>query len=281
VNPGGPAAVEWSGELEIQGLTVAYGSHSPAVTDFSARVLPGTTLALLGSNGAGKSTVLRAVGGLLPLHGGRVVSGSVSIGGEVATAWSAARRVRAGLAQSLEGRRVFTQLTVEENLRAGAVTRRGRGAVEQGLDSVFARFPELVDRRHTKAGLLSGGQQQMLAIGRALMAAPRVVLLDEPSLGLAPKLIERVAETIREIQRDGISVLLIEQNVAMSLELADYAIVLESGRIAIEGTAADLAVDPRVQAAYLGGHAGAGTGDPAGKKVGLLLTQESRLQSKI
>ncbi|GAB2809906.1 ABC transporter ATP-binding protein [Streptomyces chlorus] len=245
--PQGPA------ELRIEDLTVAYGRRSPAVRGLSAVVPAGSTLALLGANGAGKTTVMRAITGLLGSHGGRVVSGSVFLDGVDVTRAAPAQRVRMGMAQTMEGRRVFAELSVEDNLRAGAWTRRGKAAVADELAAVFARFPEIADRRGDKAGYLSGGQQQMLAIGRALMARPRLLLMDEPSLGLAPKLVDRVAEIVEEISAEGTTVVLIEQNVAMGLAVSDHAIALETGSVALEGDTAMLARDDRIRAAYFGG----------------------------
>jgi branched-chain amino acid transport system ATP-binding protein len=160
------------------------------------------------------------------------------------------------MAQVMEGRRVFSELTVDENLKAGAITRKDRKAIATDADAVYERFPQLADRRSEKAGYLSGGQQQMLAIGRALMTRPKVLLLDEPSLGLAPKLVEQVGEIVTEINREGTTVLVIEQNVALALALSDSAYVLETGRVVTSGESKDLAQDDRVRQAYLGGHVG-------------------------
>ncbi|MGW1403488.1 ABC transporter ATP-binding protein [Streptomyces sp. NPDC002405] len=240
-------------ELRVEDLTVAYGPRSPALQGLSAHVPAGTTLALLGPNGAGKTTVMRAITGLLGRHGGRVVSGSITLDGVDITQSTPAQRVRLGLAQTMEGRRIFSELTVEENLRTGAWARPDRSGAAKELASVFDRFPEIAGRRKDRAGYLSGGQQQMLAIGRALMARPRLLLMDEPSLGLAPKLVDRVAGIIEEIAGEGTTIVLIEQNVAMSLAVAEYAIALEAGRVVLEGEAAALAEDDRIRAAYFGG----------------------------
>jgi branched-chain amino acid transport system ATP-binding protein len=248
-----PAA---STALAVRGLTVAYGAHAPVLHDVDLEVGAGETVALLGANGAGKSTFIRAVTGLLDVHQGRIVSGGILLNGLDVTNASASARVKAGIAQAMEGRRIFPQLSVEDNLKTGAITRRNSGDVRHDIEAVYERFPELAPRRSSKAGYLSGGQQQMLAIGRALMAKPKLLILDEPSLGLAPKLVERVFEVIAGIKASGTTVLLIEQNVAMALEAADRAYVFEIGRVAASGSAADLSMDDRVRNAYLGGHVG-------------------------
>ncbi|MBB6407162.1 ABC transporter ATP-binding protein [Arthrobacter sp. AZCC_0090] len=246
-----------SGELIVEGLSVAYGAHSLAIEDVHLRVGAGETLAVLGSNGAGKTTTVRAITGVLGSHSGRIVKGSIRLNGVEIAQLSPFARVRAGIAQCMEGRRVFSELSIDDNLRAGAITRRDNAAILRDVEAVYGRFPDLAGRRKEKAGYLSGGQQQMLAIGRALMARPSVLLLDEPSLGLAPKLVEMVAETIAEIKSQGTTVLLIEQNVAMSLDLSDHAVVLETGRVVLSGPTAELRNNPRIHAAYLGGHTGA------------------------
>jgi branched-chain amino acid transport system ATP-binding protein len=239
--------------LEVRGLSVAYGHHAPVLHSVDLAVAPGQTFALLGANGAGKTTLLRAVTGLLAHHGGRVLEGDIRVDDVSVVRERPAARVRAGLAQSMEGRRVFGDLSVVENLQLGAHVRRGRSDIAEDLEGVFERFPELADRRKTQAGYLSGGQQQMLAIGRALMARPRVLVLDEPSLGLAPQLVARVAGIISGLADDGMTVLLIEQNVALALQLADRACVLELGRVVVAGTADELRDDDAVRSAYLGG----------------------------
>jgi len=245
-----------AGALEVSGLTVSYGSQEPVVHDVTMEVPAGRVVALLGANGAGKTTILRAVTGLLTEHSGRIRSGSIVLDGRELTREPAAARVRAGVAQVMEGRRVFSELTVDENLKAGAITRKDRRQIAADAEAVYERFPDLVDRKGEKAGYLSGGQQQMLAIGRALMTRPKVLLLDEPSLGLAPKLVERVGEIITEINREGTTVLVIEQNVALALALSDMAYVLETGRVVASGPSSRLAEDDRVRQAYLGGHVG-------------------------
>jgi branched-chain amino acid transport system ATP-binding protein len=239
--------------LEVNGLTVAYGSRSPAVRDVSLRVPTGSVVALLGANGAGKTTTIRAITGLIGLTGGRAISGSVSLHGRDLGTMDCRQRVRRGLAQVLEGRHVFANLTVDDNLRAGAITRTDRRALKRDLEEIYGRFPDLTERRQTKAGLLSGGQQQMLVIGRALLTQPSVLMLDEPSLGLAPIIVHQVGDIIRQIRTAGTSVLLVEQDVSLAFALADYVYVLDSGQIIIEGRSDELQGDPRIQAAYLGG----------------------------
>lgn len=243
--------------LAFEGVSVAYGAHAPILHGIDLCVPVGSVVTILGANGAGKSSLVRAATGLLPHHRGRVIGGTVRLFGEDVTTVSASDRVRRGMAQALEGRRIFTQLTVEDNLRAGAITRRWDGALRDDIERVYERFPELATRRSSKGGVLSGGQQQMLAIGRALVAKPKLLVLDEPSLGLAPQLVNRIFEVIADIKREGVTVLLIEQNVAKALGAADYGYVLETGDVVLSGPAAQLAQDDSIKAAYLGGHAAA------------------------
>jgi ABC-type branched-subunit amino acid transport system ATPase component len=238
--------------LHIEALTVSYGDAVGALRDVSFDVRPGSIVAVLGNNGAGKSTLLRAICGTLPFDGGRVVSGSIDFGGRSLTGLDAAGVVRAGVVQVPEGRRVFADLTVEENLRAGGLTLPGRRQRRRELDAVLELFPRLRERRAQKAGLLSGGEQQMVAIGRALMAGPQLLLLDEPSLGLAPQIVDQVGEIVTEINARGTSVVLVEQNAAMALRIAHRAVVLEVGRVALEGEADDLAASDEVRRRYLG-----------------------------
>jgi branched-chain amino acid transport system ATP-binding protein len=217
----------------------------------SLEVPPGQVVALLGPNGAGKSTLLRAITGLLPVHRGRVARGEILLDGRRIDALSPARIVRRGVAQVLEGRRIFSELTVEENLRAGAYTlpRRRRPA----LETAYEHVPVLRDRRRRTAGYLSGGELQMLAMWRALMSRPRYLLLDEPSLGLAPRMVRRVRDLILEVNREqGTAVLLVEQNAHMALEVASHAYVLENGRNALDGPAAELRENEEVRELYLG-----------------------------
>lgn len=237
--------------LRIRELAVSYADGTPALRGVSIDVPAGTVVAVLGANGAGKSTLLRAISGTLPFANGRVDAGTIEFGGRRLDRLGPAAIVRAGVVQVPEGRQIFEQLTVEENLRAGALstpTRRRRPARER----VYRLFPVLRERAGQRAGLLSGGEQQMLAIGRALMARPRLLLLDEPSLGLAPRMVERIGEVIAEIHRQGTSVVLVEQNASLGLDLADTAYVLEVGAVALHGPAARLAGTDEVRDRYLG-----------------------------
>ncbi|MHB1303822.1 MAG: ABC transporter ATP-binding protein [Acidiphilium sp.] len=234
--------------LDIADLRVNYGQIE-ALKGVSLTVAPGEIVAILGANGAGKTTLMRSVSGLLPAR-----SGHIGFDGADITRLGADRIVRRGIAHSPEGRRVFGTLSVLENLRLGGFT-RPHGEIAASLDFVLAMFPRLAERRGQLAGTLSGGEQQMLAIGRALMAKPRLLLLDEPSLGLAPIIVQGIFRTLREIARTGVTILLVEQNARMALKLADRGYVLEVGRIVLEDTAAHLLNSAQVQAAYLGGHA--------------------------
>jgi branched-chain amino acid transport system ATP-binding protein len=215
-------------------------------------VQPGAIVAVLGNNGAGKSTLLRAISGTLRLQGGSIEAGSVCLDGRVLSRMGPAEIVRAGVVQVPEGRRVFADLTVEDNLRAGGLSSRGRARKADARGRVYELFPRLDERRTQRAGLLSGGEQQMLAIGRALMSEPRVLLLDEPSLGLAPQIVERIAEIVIKINQQGTSIIVVEQNAAMALGIAQHAYVLEVGRVALEGPASELAASDEVRARYLG-----------------------------
>ena len=239
--------------LAVRELTVTYGRAVRALVEVTLEVPTAGIVTLLGANGAGKTTLLRALSGMLPLHGGAVESGSISLAGH-ALRGDSADAVRAGIVQVPEGRRVFAGMSVDDNLRAGELGVRGRSR-RQTADArarVFELFPRLADRRAQAAGLLSGGEQQMLAMGRALMADPRVLLLDEPSLGLAPQMVERIAAIIGTIHAAGIGVLLVEQNAALALALADHAYVLDVGRIRLEGPADELAGSDEVRRLYLG-----------------------------
>jgi ABC-type branched-subunit amino acid transport system ATPase component len=249
------AALQASGDggplLRVRDLEVSYAGAVRALRGVSLEVPRHGVVAVLGGNGAGKSTLLRAISGTLPFAGGAVDGGAVELDGRRLDRLDPAAIVRAGVVQVPEGRQVFDGLTVEENLRAGglAIGRRARGAAR---DRVYELFPVLAGRRRQRAGLLSGGEQQMLAIGRALMAAPRVLLLDEPSLGLAPLMVARIGEVITRIHRQGTAVVLVEQNAALALELAELAYVLEVGRVALHGPAAELAATDEVRDRYLG-----------------------------
>ena len=209
-------------------------------------------VAVLGNNGAGKSTLLRTISGVLSLQGGVVDQGDVRLDGKALSRVDPADVVRAGIVQVPEGRRVFADLTVEENLRAGGLGSKGRANKDAARERAFELFPRLEERRTQRAGLLSGGEQQMLAIGRALMSDPRALLLDEPSLGLAPQFVERIAQIIRRISEQGTAVVLVEQNAAMALDVADHAYVLEVGEVTLHGPAAELAASDEVRARYLG-----------------------------
>ncbi|MFC4530491.1 ABC transporter ATP-binding protein [Sphaerisporangium dianthi] len=243
--------------LAVSGLAVNYGAV-PALRGVSLRVPAGSVVAVLGANGAGKSTLLRAISGTLRFHRGAIGGGKVSWSGTRLSGLAAPAVVARGVTQVPEGRRVFARMTVEENLRAGGLGGGRRSAAAR--EEVLALFPVLAERAHQRAGLLSGGEQQMLAIGRALMARPSMLLLDEPTLGLAPLMAARIAETVKEINARGTSVLLIEQNVAMALSLASYAYVLEVGEVALEGPTAELAAGDEVRRRYLG------VGDPAAER---------------
>jgi branched-chain amino acid transport system ATP-binding protein len=234
--------------LEVSALEVRYGSVA-AVRGVSLRVAEGEVVAVIGPNGAGKTSMLRAISGLVPGSGGRIV-----LDGREISRWKAHRIVTLGLAHAPEGRRLFSQMTVLENLSMGAYRRRSRAEIRRTLEAVERRFPRLAERRSQLAGTLSGGEQQMLAIGRALMAEPRLLLLDEPSFGLAPMVVREIGRIIQSINREqGVSVLLVEQNARMALGIASRAYVMEMGQIALTGSSGDLAGSPHVKAAYLGG----------------------------
>ena len=223
----------------------------------SLAVPTGQIVALLGANGAGKTTLLRAITGLLDIHRGRVTKGSVQLDGRDITRADASAIVRSGVSQVMEGRRIFAELTVDENLRTGAYTRTDRSAISAAYDRVMDLFPVLQPRRRSTAGYLSGGEQQMLAIGRALMADPRILLLDEPSLGLAPLIVEQIRDIIVQVNEQGTSVLLVEQNATMALSIADEGYVLEHGRVVRDGGGQELLADKDIREFYLGiGEAG-------------------------
>jgi ABC-type branched-subunit amino acid transport system ATPase component len=236
--------------LEVRDLHVRYGGVR-ALHGVSLSVLEGAIVAVLGANGAGKTTLLRAVSGVLALEGGSVDGGSIHFAGGRIDRWDPAEIVRAGLVQAPEGRRIFAELTVEENLRAAALA-VPRSARARNRARVLELFPILDERRGQRAALLSGGQQQMLAIARALMAEPRLLLLDEPSLGLAPQLVHQIAEIVQHINAQGTTVLIVEQNAAMALEISGSAYVLEVGRVALHGSSDELAASEEVRKRYLG-----------------------------
>lgn len=232
--------------LEAERLTVGYGG-AVAVDGASLSVGAGELLAVIGANGAGKTTLIRAIAGMV-----RPMGGSIRHRGADITGWTSDRVCERGVAQVAEGRQVFPTLSVVENLRAGALLRRARAKEARNLDRVYALFPRLAERRAQAAGTLSGGEQQMLAIGRCLMGEPELIMFDEPSLGLAPAMVDMVFGVIRGLRAEGIPMILVEQNVRDSLEICDRALVLEGGRVVAEGTGAELLASDRVREAYLG-----------------------------
>jgi len=233
--------------LEIEGLEVAYG-RTTALHGISISVPEGQTVCLIGANGAGKTTAMRAISGLVRARAGRIRFAGRDIAGQAAH-----RIAAAGLRQVPEGRQCFAELTVAENLALGAYLVPSRGEIARRQDGVLARFPRLRERLGQLAGSMSGGEQQMLAIGRALMGAPRLLLLDEPSMGLAPLFVDEIFAIIAALRADGTTILLVEQNASAALDVADHAYVLETGRIVLSGPAAEVASDPAVAASYLGG----------------------------
>jgi branched-chain amino acid transport system ATP-binding protein len=232
--------------LEVRDLVVAYGAIQ-AVRGVSFSVEKGQIVSLIGSNGAGKTTTLRTISGLL-----RPVSGSILLDGEPIHARPAHEILALGVAHSPEGRRLFARMTVEENLRLGAYSRSDEAGIVEDLDRIYTMFPVLGERRRNKAGLFSGGEQQMLAIGRALMSRPTLLMLDEPSMGLSPIMTQQIFATVRELKATGTTVLLVEQNALAALALSDEAHVIDLGRTTLSGSGAELLADPRVQEAYLG-----------------------------
>ncbi|MEU2723873.1 ABC transporter ATP-binding protein [Streptomyces smyrnaeus] len=238
--------------LDVTRLSAGYGPVR-ALREVTLDVPQGSVVAVLGGNGAGKSTLLRAISRTLPYYGGASKGGSVRFGGAPLHTLTADRVVAAGVSQVPEGRQVFARMTVQDNLRAGALgSTGGRAARAAALRRVHELFPVLAQRAHQRAGLLSGGEQQQLAVARALMAGPRLLLLDEPSLGLAPMMAARIADTIRQINAEGTSVLLVEQNAALALRLASRAYVLEVGEVTLSGPADELAASDEVRCRYLG-----------------------------
>ena len=235
--------------LDVQDLTVAYGAIT-AVKGLNLQVREGEIVTLIGSNGAGKSTTLRTVSGLL-----KPKNGTITYKGEVISGVPGHEIVAKGICQSPEGRRIFQRMTVDENLELGAFLRKDANEFKQTREEVLDLFPRLRERITQKAGTMSGGEQQMLAVARALMGHPDLLILDEPSMGLAPVLVDLIFETIEKINKErGITVLLVEQNALAALRIADYAYVLESGSLNLEGNAKQLANDPKIIDAYLGGH---------------------------
>ena len=233
-------------QLDVRNLEVSYG-QARALTGVSFSVPSGSLNAVVGANGAGKTSLVRAIAGMLRPSGGQVLFNGIDI-----TGLESSDTCELGIGQVAEGRQIFPTLTIDENLQLGSALKRSSRDYAVNLERVFDLFPRLVERRHQKAGTLSGGEQQMLAIGRCLMSNPIFIMFDEPSLGLSPLMVELVFSAILELKRSGMTILLIEQNVAESLALADFATVLESGKVVLAGTAADVAGDDGVRRAYLG-----------------------------
>ena len=232
--------------LRVEGLDLFYGD-AQALDDVSFDIAQGTIVAIVGANGAGKTTLIRTIAGMQQPARGRILFRDIDI-----TGWSSHRVCDLGIGQVAEGRQVFPTLTVDENLDMGAMLPRARAARAKNRERAFAIFPRLAERARQPAGTLSGGEQQMLAIGRCLMGAPELIMFDEPSLGLAPAIAHDVLDVIRALNRDGITGVLVEQNVALSLKLASHAYVLENGCITLTGSGAELLSDDRVRSAYLG-----------------------------
>ena len=232
--------------LRVQDLKIAYGGIQ-AVKGIELELYAGETVYLIGANGAGKTTTLNAIAGVLP-----IASGDILYKGERINSVPAHRRLRAGIALVPEGRGIFTRLTVEENLRMGAYSRSDNAAIESDLERVYTMLPRIKERLPQVAGTLSGGEQQMVAIGRALLSRPRLLLLDEPSMGLAPLVVEKLFEVVQSVAREGVTILLVEQNANLALEFAQRGYVMESGKITLTGSGGDLLANPKVRAAYLG-----------------------------
>jgi branched-chain amino acid transport system ATP-binding protein len=233
--------------LQLRNLQIAYGGIH-AVKDLNITLDSGELVCLIGANGAGKTTTLNAVAGLLPLSGGDIL-----YAGENINALPAHKRLHRGLALVPEGRGVFARLSVEENLRMGAYIRHDKAGIEADLEQVYTMLPRVKERLHQLAGTLSGGEQQMLAIGRALLSRPRLLLLDEPSMGLAPRVVETIFETVQSVVKQGVTILLVEQNARLALEFSSRAYVMDAGRITLAGSGESLLANPLVQKAYLGG----------------------------
>ncbi len=232
--------------LKVTGLKVAYGGIQ-AVKGVDFEVREGELVTLIGSNGAGKTTTMKAITGLLPLNAGDIQFMGQSVRGR--GAWDL---VKQGLAMVPEGRGVFTRMTITENLQMGAHIRKDKAGIAADMDRVFTTFPRLKERKDQLAGTMSGGEQQMLAMGRALMSRPKVLLMDEPSMGLSPIMVDKIFEVVREVHAQGVTVLLVEQNASRALEIADRGYVMESGLISMSGDARQMLDDPKVRAAYLG-----------------------------
>ena len=242
--------------LVLQDIAVTYHNVVPAVQGVSLEVPDKAVVALLGANGAGKTTIMRAISGLLDLHKASIVRGTILFDGERIDRLNTTQIVQRGISQVLEGRRLFADLTVEENLRTGAISSRNPASTQQAYDRVMDLFPVLRERHRSHAGYLSGGEQQMLAIGRGLMSNPKLLLLDEPSLGLAPFMVQQIRSIISEINAGGTAVLLVEQNAQMALSVAHYGYVLETGKVVLAQPASQLLQDESVRKFYLGLHEG-------------------------
>jgi len=239
--------------LNVNGIEVIYNHVILVLKGVSLQVQEGRIAAILGGNGAGKTTTLRAISNLLKAERGEVTKGSIELRGERIENQTPADLVKKGVVQVMEGRHCFAHLTIEENLLTGSYTRTDKGEIEANLEKVYSYFPRLKDRRTSQAAYTSGGEQQMCAIGRALMANPSVILLDEPSMGLAPQIVEEVFEIVKDLnQREKVTVLLAEQNTNMALQYADYGYIMESGRVVMDGAAAELRSNEDVKEFYLG-----------------------------
>lgn len=232
--------------LKVSGLKVAYGGIQ-AVKGVDFEVREGELVTLIGSNGAGKTTTMKAITGLLPLNDGDIEYLGQSVRGR--GAWDL---VKQGLAMVPEGRGVFTRMTITENLQMGAHIRKDKAGIAEDIERVFTTFPRLKERKDQLAGTMSGGEQQMLAMGRALMSRPKVLLMDEPSMGLSPIMVDKIFEVVNEVHRQGVTILLVEQNASRALEIANRGYVMESGLISMSGNASEMLNDPKVRAAYLG-----------------------------
>lgn len=252
------SAVPTDQGLHVRGVEVAYG-NVVALRGVTVHVPPGGFVSVLGANGAGKTTLVRSITGLLGLHRGRISGGSVVLDGRELSGLSSREIVKSGVAQVPEGRKLFPRLTVEENLLCGAATRKDRHEINENMERVFTLFPRVAERRRQTAGQLSGGEQQMVAVGRALMAQPRYLICDELSLGLAPLIVSQLFELLTEVSADGVGVLVIEQNANLALQHTRHGYVIEVGRVVLEGACRDLRDNPLVQDLYLG--AGEGTAD--------------------
>jgi branched-chain amino acid transport system ATP-binding protein len=238
--------------LEVSNLEVVYNDVILVLRGISLEVPEGSIVALLGANGAGKTTTMRAITGLLDVHDGDITKGSIKFDGETITDKDPSEIVKSGIRQVMEGRRIFAEMTVDENLATGAYTNGNRAAADGAYDRVMTLFPRLAERHRATAGYLSGGEQQMLAIGRALMTDPKLLILDEPSLGLAPRLVQQIRDIIVEINELGTGVLLIEQNASMALSIADHGYVMETGKLVMDGRPDKLLRDEDVREFYLG-----------------------------